>query len=289
MIRDHLKLQVVLILWGVTAVLGALIMLPAPEIVAFRTAIASVILGVILRKRLLIPMGDALKFTVTGFVIGAHWVTFFLAVKIANVSICMVGIATLSLWTAILEPLFVRGRRFRLIDLLFGTVVIIGVALIYRGELKYSSGFLIALLSAFLAGVFSVINSFHIKKSGPYLITFYEMMGACLFAAATLLFLPGERDLVPSLHDWFYLFLLGGLCTVVAFSEYVNLLKRFSLFAINFASNLEPIYGILLAAFILKDYKDLGPGFYAGASVIILAILCYPVVRRLFTKAAAKE
>ena len=281
MIRDHLKLQAVVILWGFTAVLGALIMLPAPEIVVFRTGIASVILALMLRHLLVIPRRDALKLIVTGFIIGAHWVTFFLAVKVANVSICMVGVATLSLWTAILEPLLVRGRRFRLIDLLFGAIVMVGVSLIYRSEVEFSSGFLIAIFSAFLAAIFSVINSFHIKKAGPYLITFYEMVGACLFAVVSLFFLPGEIDLVPSLHDWFYLLLLGGLCTVVAFSEYVNLLKRFSVFTINFANNLEPVYGILLAALILKDYQNLGSGFYSGAAVIIVAISLYPLVRRV--------
>ena len=192
----------------------------------------------------------------------------------------MVGVATLSLWTAVLEPILVRGRRFRLVDLFFGAIVMGGVALIYRSEVEFSSGFLIAIFSAFLAAIFSVINSYHIKKTGPYLITFYEMMGACFFAAVSLFFLPGELDLMPSLYDWFYLLLLGGLCTVVAFSEYVNLLKRFSVFAINFASNLEPVYGILFAALILKDYENLSSGFYSGAGMIILAILLYPLVRR---------
>jgi len=286
-IRDHLKLQGVVILWGFTAVLGALIMLPAPEIVVFRTAIASVILVLILRRKLRIPLRDALNFTATGLVIGAHWVTFFLAVKVANVSICMVGMATLSLWTAILEPMIVRGRRFRPIDLVFGAVVIIGVSMIFKSESEYSAGFLIAIFSAFFASIFSVINSFHIKKAGPYLITCYEMMGACLFATISLPFLVHELDLVPSFMDWAYLFLLGGLCTVVAFSEYVNLLKRFSVFTINFMNNLEPVYGILLAALILKDYQHLGPGFYVGASVIVIAISLYPLVRRRFSMTEA--
>ncbi|MDB4401018.1 DMT family transporter, partial [Akkermansiaceae bacterium] len=96
-----------------------------------------------------------------------------------------------------------------------------------------------------------------------------------------------ELDLVPSFMDWAYLFLLGGLCTVVAFSEYVNLLKRFSVFTINFMNNLEPVYGILLAAIILKDYQHLGPGFYVGASVIVVAISLYPLVRRRFSTTEA--
>ena len=37
MLRDHLKLQVIVILWGFTAVLGELLTLPALGIVAWRT------------------------------------------------------------------------------------------------------------------------------------------------------------------------------------------------------------------------------------------------------------
>jgi drug/metabolite transporter (DMT)-like permease len=130
-----------------------------------------------------VSVRNALIFIATGFVISGHWITFFLAVKVANVSICMIGVATLSLWTAILEPLIIKGRKFRPIDMLFGSVTVVGVSIIYRSELEYSNGFLIAIFSAFLAAVFTVINSFHIAKAHHYVITFYEMLGASLFAS----------------------------------------------------------------------------------------------------------
>lgn len=280
MLIDHLKLQGVVVLWGFTAVLGALIMLPPGEIVVYRTGIAAVVLALMMGSRLKGSRRNGIHFFLTGLVIGAHWVTFFLAVKVANVSICMVGVATLSLWTAILEPLLSKARRFRLIDVLFGCVVLFGVALIFRSELEYGIGFMVAIFSAFLAAVFSVINSFHVYKANHYVITFYEMLGAIVCAGISLPFLQSGYDLNPSGLDWFYLVLLGGVCTVVAFSQYVALLKRLSVFTINFANNLEPVYGIFLAAWILKDYKNLGPGFYAGTIVIVAAVLCYPLLRR---------
>lgn len=278
--KDHLKLQGVVLLWGFTAVLGALILLPAGEIVVFRTGIGAFVLGLMLRSRLKIGWRPALSFFLTGLVIGAHWWTFFWAVKVANVSICMVGIATLSLWTAVLEPLMVKGRSFRAVDLLFGGAVLLGVAMIYRAELAYSDGILIAVLSAFLAAVFSVINSFHIKKANQYVITFYELFGGMCFAGAMLLWMEPEPNLAPTWQDWIYLLLLGGVCTVVAFSQYVGLLKKMTVFVINFASNLEPVYGILLAAWILKDYQNLSGEFYGGAAMIVSAVLLYPLVRK---------
>ncbi|MEJ6581560.1 MAG: DMT family transporter [Akkermansiaceae bacterium] len=282
MYRDHLKLQAIIILWGFTAVLGALIDLSAYGLVLYRTAIAAIFLIIWQQRKLLIPARQGFEFTLTGAIIGAHWITFFLAVKVANVSICMAGIATLALWTAILEPLMVRGRKFRPIDLAFGVVVAIGVATIYQSELQFSEGFLIALLSAFLAAVFSVINSFHIKKAHYLVITTYEMLGAAAFTGMFIFLYDPRTILKPTPLDWLWLLLLAIFCTVIAFSQYIALLKRLPVFTINFASNLEPVYGMLLAALILNDYQDLNTGFWIGATIIIASMCAYPLVRRKF-------
>lgn len=95
--RDYLKLHFIIILWGFTAVLGELIDLPPVELVAWRTGIAAVTLALIVRAEVLIPRRDAIIFVATGTIIGIHWILFFLSVKVANVSICMVGMATISL------------------------------------------------------------------------------------------------------------------------------------------------------------------------------------------------
>lgn len=283
--RDHLKLQIIVILWGFTAVLGELLTLSAIAIVAYRTGMAALCLLLWLRSRCQVSPKNALILIATGFVIGGHWITFFLAVKVANVSICMIGVATLSLWTAILEPMIIKGRKFRPIDLIFGSITVIGVAIIYRSELEYGHGFLIAIFSAFLAAVFSVINSFHIAKANHFVITFYEMTGACLFATAFLLFQGEGIPLPAGTLDWFWLIILSVFCTVVAYSQYVELLKRLSVFTINFANNLEPVYGIALAALFFQEYKNLNNGFYLGATIIITSICLYPLVRRKFTHA----
>ena len=283
--RDHIKLQIIIIIWGFTAVLGELINLSAFAIAFYRTGLAALCLALWLGRRNRVPIRHALLFFVMGFVIGAHWLTFFLAVKVANVSICMVGVATISLWTAILEPLMIKGRKFRPIDLIFGTIIVSGVAIIYRSELQYSHGFLIALLSAFFAAAFSVLNGFHFSKAHHLVITFYEMLGACLIALVFVIFSPGTFPIPPTSLDWLWLAILAIFCTVIAFSQYVELLKRLSVFTINFANNLEPVYGILLAALILHEYENLNSGFYLGASVIFISVASYPIVRRRYTVA----
>ena len=290
--RDFLKLHFIILLWGFTAVLGHLIDLPAVELVAWRTGIAAVVLFLILRHHAKVPRRDAIIFIATGTLIGVHWITFFLAVKVANVSICMVGMATISLWTALLEPLMIRGRRLSHIDVVFGTIVIGAVYFIFRSEFQHSVGFLIAIGSAIAATIFSIINGTFAKRFGHRTIAFYEMIGACIFCVICLPFSGILTAPDQSANDGFgsldliWLLILAIVCTVYAYSEYVELLKRLSVFTVNFANNLEPVYGIVLGALILKDYKQLSLGFYIGSLMILATVIAYPLFKRYLRRRA---
>ena len=74
---------------------------------------------------------------------------------------------------------------------------------------------------------------------------------------------------------------------MVAYSQYVELLKRLSVFTINFANNLEPVYGIALAALFFKEHENLTPGFYLGSLIVITSICLYPIVRRKVARRTA--
>ena len=284
MSHDFLKLHFIIILWGFTAVLGSLIDLSAVELVAWRTGIAAVALGLMLRKNARVPQRNALIFVATGAIIGIHWMTFFLSVKVANVSICMIGMATISLWTALLEPLMVRARRLRGIDILFGTIIIGAAYVILRSNLKYSHGFFIAIASAIAATIFSIINGTFAKRFHHHQIAFYEMIGACITCIACLPlagFMGGEPKAGDfHLLDLTCLLVLAIVCTVYSYAQYVELLRRLGVFTVNFANNLEPVYGIILGAIFLGDYKHLNSGFYAGAAIILAAVIAYPLLNR---------
>lgn len=284
--RDFLKLHFIIILWGFTAVLGKLIDLPSVELVALRTGIAAIALLLIQRRRARVPLRDAIIFILTGTIIGVHWLLFFLSVKVANVSICMIGMATISLWTALLEPLMIRKRKIRGIDVLFGLIMIGAVYLVFRSELEYSAGAMIAIGSAIAATVFSIINGTFARRFHHRTIALYEMAGACLICSALIPISEWFTGATPPAagefrtDDLIWLLVLALVCTVYAFSAYVELLNRLSVFTVNFANNLEPVYGIILGAIILKDYEHLGVGFYGGAVIILAAVIAYPLLNR---------
>lgn len=284
--KDYLLLHLIVLIWGFTAILGVLISLPALELVFYRTLIASVgvaLLFVCKKKNILIPTQEMWKVLGTGILIALHWILFFWSARVATVSVCLAGMATTSLWTAFVEPFFNR-TKVKWYEVALGILVISGLVVIFKFETGYWLGLSMALASAFLAACFSVINGRLTKKHDPYQITFYEMSGASMFILA---FMPIYATYLTEGEgiqwawqgfDWFWLLILGGVCTVYAFSVSVDLMKRLTVFSINLTINLEPVYGIVLAVLIFGEKEKMTPEFYLGALIILISVLIYPVL-----------
>jgi drug/metabolite transporter (DMT)-like permease len=286
-LKDYVHLNFIVIIWGFTATLGLLISIPAVEIVFYRTLIASIAIAVMIQvtgHHSKASSGQIIKMLLTGGIIGVHWVLFFASARIANASISLIGLATVALWTSILEPLANR-RKIKLFEVLLGLIIIGGLYIIYNVNLSYKLGLTMAVFSGMAAATFSVINGKFAHRHHHFTITLYEMMGACL---SIFLFIPiytqyfsdtGAFEWRLSLNDFLYLLVLSLVCTVYAFSASVELLKRISVFASNLFIHMEPIYGIILAVLIFKESEQMNAQFYIGTTVIVLAVLSYPMVK----------
>jgi drug/metabolite transporter (DMT)-like permease len=292
MLKDYLRLHFIVLLWGFTAILGKLISVPPVELVFWRTLLAASGLAVLLvtrRQPWRVAGREALKMLGIGALVAAHWITFFLAARLSSVSVCLAGMATLALWTSLLEPL-VLWRRVRLYEVGLGLLTMVGLYLVSQAELDQMAGLLVAIVSAGLSALFSVLNSRLVKRHTPFQLTLYEMSGACL---SIVLFMPVYSryftdgrglQLTWQGYDWLWLLLLAGVCTVYAFSSSVELMKRISAFVVNLTINLEPVYGILLAVLMYTlripgfGQEKLSTGFYLGTVVILLSVLIHPVL-----------
>ncbi|PRY88970.1 DMT family transporter [Mongoliibacter ruber] len=283
-VKDYLLLHFIVLIWGFTAILGLLISIPSLEVVFYRTLIASLLLGflfLVKKKSIRVSRSELIKIIGTGFIISLHWILFFWAARVSTASVCLAGMATTSLWTAFVEPLANRSK-VKPFEIFLGLMVISGLYVIFRFELNYWLGLLMAVGSAFLSAVFTVINGRLTKRHSPYILTLYEMMGACLFAVIlmpiyAIFFAENGLNLMPVGLDWLWLFLLGGVCTVYAFSVSVELMRRITAFAVNLTINLEPVYGIVLAVLIFGDKEQMSGGFYIGTLIILISVLIYPV------------
>jgi len=289
--KDFFLLHFIVLLWGFTAILGVLISIDAVTLVFWRTFLTVIGLGAYMKWRgvsFAVPRRPWWIMMGTGVLMAGHWILFFASAKVSTASICLAGMATTSLWTSITEPLM-TGRKVKWFEVALGLVVIGGLYLIFRFEFNHMLGLSLALGSAFLAAVFTVINSKLTKSHNHFLINFHEMNGALLTAALCLplfplLFGDTATGFWPNAKDWFWLLLLAWVCTVYAYSVSIELMKRISAFFLNLTVNLEPVYGILLAVLIFGEEETMSLEFYLGTLIILSAVLAYPVINRLMRK-----
>lgn len=297
---DYLQLHFIVLIWGFTAILGKLLQpLDSSAVVMFRTLLAVAGMGAILliRKQTInVPAADRWRLLATGAVIALHWVTFFLAARIANVSVCLAGMATSSLWASVLEPILLR-RRIRLVEVFLGVAVMSGLYLIFRFEFDKVAGLAMAVFSAMLSSLFTIINSRFTQRYDALVISFYEMAGASLGAIGMWLLVQAADPLkvnhtglyIPQEPiQWLWLLILSLVCTVYAYSVGVRLLRKFSPYLAILTVNLEPVYGILLAVLIFGDAEHMTTGFYFGTLVILAAVLAYPFLNSRLTKAETR-
>ena len=284
-VKDYLHLHFIVLVWGFTAVLGKLITLPPVELVFMRTLLAAIGLAIYMRYKKIsfrTSKKNVILLLLTGALLGFHWITFFASARISNISISLVGIATCSFWTSLIEPIVLK-RKLNWVELILGILVVGGLFVVYHADFSYSSGLLVAITSAILASIFSVFNSQFARKIDFHTIAFFEFSGSTLLIA---LFFPvylkffTESDslqLIPTTMDWVYLAILSFLCTDYAFTASILLMKRISAYAINLTVNLEPVYGIILAFLVFGDSERMQAGFYIGAAMIIISVFIYPV------------
>lgn len=280
---NYLHLHFIIFIWGFTAVLGALISLEAIPLVWYRMLLATLFIFVFLKIR-----RQDLKFsfkTLTGFALGgiiiaAHWLTFFGAIKVSNVSVTLAVISTGAFFASLLEPLL-YGRKIILYEVLFGLVVIVGLYIIFDVETSYTFGIVLALISAFLSALFSVINGKFVLKHKASAISFYELMFGVL-GITIYLGLSGKftaEFFTVSANDWIYLVILASVCTAYAFIASVHVMKWISPYTVMLSINMEPVYGIVLALIILGDSENMSPQFYYGAAIILFTVIANGIIK----------
>lgn len=276
-LRNYLHLHFIVFVWGFTAVLGKLVSIDALPLVWFRMSLATIfILTYILLRgfRPKVGLSTFLAMLVSGIVISLHWLTFFEAIKVSNVSIALATMSSGALFAALLEPLWYK-RKIIWYEIVFGIIVMGGLYIIFKVETRYAHGILLALLSAFLASIFSLINGKLVHYERPSTISFYEMASGVAFLSVFLV-LKGSfgTDLFYlSLNDWFFILILASVCTAYAFIASVKVMRFISPYTVMLTTNLEPVYGIILAFLILGDTERMNPLFYLGAMLILATVI----------------
>ncbi|CAM1367134.1 Permease [Tenacibaculum xiamenense] len=295
-LKNYLHLHFIVFIWGFTAILGALITIDAIPLVWFRMlmAVGFILLYFFIKgENLKIDSKAIYKFIFSGIIIAIHWITFFKAIKVSNVSVALVTMSTGAFFTSMIEPIFFK-KRVQAVEILLGLLVVLGLYIIFNFESKYTLGIVYALISAFLSALFSVLNGLYIKKYEATVISFYQLLfgaiGISIFLFFTNQFSVEFFNLKST--DWFYLVLLSSFCTAYAFIASVKVMKYITPYTVMLTINLEPIYAIVLALLIFGEKEQMNPEFYYGALIVLLVVLLNGVIKNrnvLSKKISAKK
>ncbi|MDN3549023.1 DMT family transporter [Mucilaginibacter aquaedulcis] len=289
--KNIIILHFTVFIWGFTGILGQLITISAVQLVWYRVLIAFISLFLYFKfnkTEIKIDKKTFFQMVFTGGLVGAHWVLFFASIKLSTVPVALVCISSITLFTAVLEPLINKVKISKL-EILAGLLIIIGIVLIFKFETRYTKGIIAGLVCAVCASLFSIINSKFVKKHEAPTIAFYELSGAFFWISLYLLFSGGfNSSLILKGHDIMYLVLLGTICTSLAYVAGVSVMRELSAFKVALVTNLEPVYGILMSFIFFGDMNKMTTGFWVGAVLILSTIFLYPVAQKQITKRRAR-
>jgi len=287
-LKSYLNLHLIVFIWGFTAILGALITIDAENLVWYRMLIAMVFLGGFIafkKQSFQVPIKEFFKLIFVGLLIALHWIFFFKAIHVSNVSITLSIFSLGAFFASLLEPLF-YGRKVLWYEVLFGLVIIAGLGLILQVEIKYLAGVYYALAAIILGVLFTLMNGKLISDHEPSVITFYEFGAGVFFITIYFLF-QGKftADFFElSLNNWILLLILASICTAYAFTASVKVMQRLTPYTVMLTTNLEPVYGIVLAYFILGGKEKMSVEFYIGAVIIIITVILNGVFKHYQNK-----
>lgn len=290
--KNLIVLHGTVFIWGFTGILGALISVSAYYLVWYRLLIAVVSLFlyfIFTKADFKISWKTFLQFIFTGAIVGIHWLLFFQSIKISTVSVTLVCLSATTLFTAVFEPL-ITNKKISKLEIIAGLMIIIGIILIFKFETQYTKGIILGLISASAASVFTIINSQFAKLKPAPIIAFYELSGAFFWLSIFLFFAGGFKyGLHLKKDDIIYLLILGTICTSVAYVAGVSVMKQLSAFRVALVTNLEPVYGIIMAFIFFGDLKKMTPGFWIGAIIILSTIFLFPVAQQKIAKYRIKK
>ena len=262
------------LMFGLTGVFGKLAAASAAVIVLGRAGFAVIALAgfAALSRRTRwysLTLKDARSLLISGGLLAAHWVSFFVAVKVAGVAIATLGFASFPAFTVLLEGLIFR-ERIRFNEGVLVMLVSVGLVLV-TPSFDLASQATEGLLWAIASGLtFSLLSLNNRANAGRVPAVQAAMWQNAVVALCLLPFAAPQLSSVRPL-DWLWIGLLGVLCTGVAHSLFVASLAVIKARTAAVVFALEPVYGITLAWLLFHETPTLR--MLLGGALIIIAIV----------------
>ena len=275
---SYFYLHLSVLLAGFTGLFGRLIELNEGLLVFYRTALAAMMMWIVLyslKSKIRYSAKEVFRMSKSGILLTTHWLFFFASIKHSNVSIGVVCFGITSFFTAILEPIISR-KKFIPEELLLSLLTILGIALIFHFDIQYRLGITLGVISSLFGSLYTIYNKGLVDEFDPKTLNFYQLaVGAVFLLALMPIYLKFNPTsyLFPNTLDWVYIILLAFFCTVILYLFFFLSLENLSAFTVSLTYNLEPIYTIALAFAIFHENKELSSHFYVGIALVILSVI----------------
>ncbi|NVK51809.1 MAG: DMT family transporter [Flavobacteriaceae bacterium] len=257
-----------------SGVLGKYIAMPTEVIVWFRSFIGMLFLVFYCKLNnisiKITNTKDIVTLVISSLFLGAHWITYFYALKLSSVAIGVLSLYTFPVITALLEPWFLN-TKFDSIHLLFGLMVLLGIYFLVPElnlQSKYTKGILFGVFSALLYAVRNLIlKKNHTQKYHGSMLMFYQTLLISIVLLPVLFYL----DVSNIQTQYPYVLLLGIVTTALGHSLMIRSFRYFSVSTATIISSVQPIFGIILAFLFLYEIPEMST--YIGGALILSTVL----------------
>ena len=276
-LKSTLHFHFIVFIFGFTAILGKLISIDAVSLVWYRMVLATAVVALLMGiRRISFALSSKQLYImlICGVLIALHWVFFFHAVKVSNVSVTLSVMSAGALVTALVEPIFYK-RSFVWYEIVLGLIVVVALGLIMQTEYHYIEGMMFAFIAILLSVAFTLINGKAIHKSDARVMSVYQL-GAGAVCMSIILLMQGKFTVELfsiSKTDILWISILAIVCTAYAFVVSIAVMRHLTPFSLMLAINMEPVYGILFGILIFGSDEKMGLTFYIGTLLILLSVL----------------
>ncbi|WP_276167073.1 DMT family transporter [Zobellia alginiliquefaciens] len=276
---NFLEINLAMVLLSTSGPLGRFIELPVAVTIGIRSIIALILLVLYCRFKGIsfgLSSKDKGPIIISGFLMGIHWLAYFVALQKSNVAIGMLSLFTYPVITAFLEPLFLK-TKFQKMHLLLGLLVLCGIYFLvpdFSFENSYTVAIGFGIFSALCYAARNLILKKQVSKYQGSVLMAYQMAIICCMLIPAFFYY--DLETVPS--QWQGLLGLAVVTTVFGHTMFVNCFKYFSITTISILSSIQPVYGILIGALLLSEipaWSTVVGGCLILTSVIVESVRSY--------------
>ncbi|MDA0937079.1 MAG: DMT family transporter [Bacteroidetes bacterium] len=271
-LKNLIQLNFAVLIISTSGTLGRYIDLPVPMIIFLRAIIGGVFLFLFCRWKKLsftIQKKDRKTIFFSGVLMGSHWITYFIALKMSSVAIGMLSVFTYPIITTLLEPIMLNSK-FKKSNLLLGLMVLVGIYFLTPEISLENDQFKAIGFGVFSALCYSIRNIYMKSKSTEYegsILMVYQLIIVSLLLSPAL-FVYETTGLESSLPA---ILILAILTTAVGHTLFIYSFRNFTISTASIISSVQPVYGIIIGMIVLAEYPALSTVF--GGMLILGTVI----------------